>query len=88
MSFEVCDCQHQHVYLNYFLNLTIGFTEIPTDFHADWYKETKGVPDPLQTPWIGTSFALVLLWSDPPRCIPDSVARSSTILWFCRARSQ
>lgn len=60
MSFKECGCQHQYVYLNYFLNLTIAITEIPTDFHAGWYKETKG-PDPLQTPWMGASFAPCIL---------------------------
>lgn len=67
MSFKVCDYQHQHVYLNYFLNLTIGITEIPTDFHAGWYKVTKGGPDSLQAPWIGTSFASCIVLERPSK---------------------
>lgn len=76
MSFKVCDWQPQHVYLNYFLGLTSGITEIPTDFHAGWYQETKGGPDSLQTPWIGTLYCfgvtlrgvLTFLWPTSAQC--------------------
>ena len=68
MRFKVCDCQHQHVYLNYSPSLTVGNIKIPTDFvtivqakylHAGcWYKETKGGPGPLQTAWMGAGLGM------------------------------
>lgn len=88
----MCCCQHQHVYLNYSLSLTVGNTKIPTDFitivqakylHAGWHKETKGGPAPLQTARVGASLGMSKgTWiSAPLSSFGGTLQGASTFLW-------